>query len=58
LREGPKKAKADMKNWAFAGGTTGGFIGSGFSSGDSDFGGGDFSSGGGDFGGGGASGSW
>ena len=60
LREGPKKAKADMKNWAFASGATGGFIGSTFSSGGGgdDFGGGGFSSGGGDFGGGGASGSW
>ncbi|MBV9333106.1 MAG: TPM domain-containing protein [Candidatus Eremiobacteraeota bacterium] len=60
LREGPKKAKADMKNWAFAGGATGGFIGSAFSGGGGgdDFGGGDFSGGGGDFGGGGASGSW
>lgn len=60
LREGPKKAKADMKNWAFASGAAGGFIGSALSSGggSDDFGGGDFSSGGGDFGGGGASGSW
>ncbi len=59
LREGPKKAKADMKNWAFASGAAGGFAGSVFSGGGSDdFGGGDFSGGGGDFGGGGASGSW
>jgi uncharacterized protein len=60
LREGPKKAKADMKSWAFASGAAGGFIGSALSSGGGDDfgGGGDFSSGGGDFGGGGASGSW
>lgn len=60
LREGPKKAKADMKNWALTSGAAGGFIGSALSSGGGDDfgGGGDFSSGGGDFGGGGASGSW
>jgi uncharacterized protein len=58
LREGPKKAKADMKSSAFWGGATGGFIGSISSGGGGGGFGGGFSAGGGDFGGGGASGSW
>jgi uncharacterized protein len=59
MREGKTKAKTDMKNFWFWGGT-GAFVGSSFGGGGgSDFGGGDdFSAGGGDFGGGGASGSW
>ncbi|HYL27387.1 MAG TPA: TPM domain-containing protein [Candidatus Nitrosotalea sp.] len=60
LREGPKKAKSDMKTSAFWSGAAGGLISSSsFGGGDSggDFGGG-FDAGGGDFGGGGASGSW
>jgi uncharacterized protein len=58
MREGKTKAKTDMKNFLFWGGT-GAFIGSSFGGGGGDSGGGDdFSAGGGDFGGGGASGSW
>lgn len=59
MREGSKKAKADMKNSAFWTGTAAGFIASSSSGGGSDdFDSGGFSAGGGDFGGGGASGSW
>jgi uncharacterized protein len=60
LREGSKKAKADMKKSAFWSSSAAGFIGGG-SSGGFDSGGfdsGGFDAGGGDFGGGGASGSW
>lgn len=58
MREGPAKAKADMKNW---GGSSGGFIGAMASGGGDDSSSSsddDFDAGGGDFGGGGASGSW
>lgn len=60
LREGPKKAKADMKSSAFWGSSAVGFVGDAVSSGGggSDFDSGGFDAGGGDFGGGGASGSW
>ena len=60
LREGSKKAKADMKHSAFWTGAIGGLAtSSSFGGGSSDsFDSGGFSSGGGDFGGGGASGSW
>jgi uncharacterized protein len=61
LREGSKKAKADMKHSAFWSGAIGGLATSssfgGGSSGSDSFDSG-FSAGGGDFGGGGASGSW
>ena len=59
LREGPKRAKADMKESAFWSGGIGGLAASS-SFGSSGSGGFDsgFSAGGGDFGGGGASGSW
>lgn len=58
MREGPTKAKADMRrssNWG-GGFLAGSLGGGGFSGGD--FGGGGFSAGGGSFGGGGASGGW
>ncbi|HEY1867014.1 MAG TPA: TPM domain-containing protein [Candidatus Cybelea sp.] len=58
LREGSKKAKADMKNSAFWGSSAIGFVGDGSSSGGGGFDSGGFDTGGGDFGGGGASGSW
>jgi uncharacterized protein len=57
LREGPRRARADMRS-GFWGSTA--FLAGGFSSsgGSDDGGGGDFSAGGGSFGGGGASGGW
>ena len=59
LREGSKKAKADMKQSAFWGGAIGGLAtSSSFGSSGSDSFDSGFSAGGGDFGGGGASGSW
>jgi len=59
LREGSKKAKADMKNSAFWSSSAMGFVGGGSSfDGGGGFDSGGFDSGGGDFGGGGASGSW
>jgi uncharacterized protein len=58
MREGSKKAKADMKNSAFWTGTGAGFLASSGSGDGGDFDGGGFSAGGGDFGGGGASGGW
>jgi uncharacterized protein len=59
LREGPQRAKTDMKGSAFWGGAIGGLAtSSSFSGGGGDDFDSGFSGGGGDFGGGGASGGW
>jgi len=59
MREGPTKARKDMRGWWLFGGTAGALSGGGgWSFGSGGGGGGGFSGGGGGFGGGGASGGW